>query len=277
MKLFKKAKRRGSIMVVIVFGMAMAIIMLGMLRVGTTIYASGVRVTKQYADINSMRAIAQLGAYRYVTDLMSLYAQHNVDTDMPGTTDSAIFQEGLKKMQDELLSPEMVAEVDPISGDTIMVPRRDPVFDGDGNPVLDADGNQVTTPVYTLAWNVQDATIALASMGELHADTQTHLMGMVLGKDHRFSIELEEDMLLDYSNPTTFISTTEARVALAPVKILGTLKLKTETVNEHMVVEGLYLYAIKDIGTRADGSTYNRVSMRITDDGSGNGVYVYRG
>ena len=96
MKLFKKAKRRGSIMVVIVFGMAMAIIMLGMLRVGSTIYASGVRVTKQYADINSMRAIAQLGAYRYVTDLMSLYAQHNTDTDMPGTTDSVIFQEGLR-------------------------------------------------------------------------------------------------------------------------------------------------------------------------------------
>lgn len=240
----KSKKRKGSIAVVIVFGMAIAILMLGMMRVGSTLYASGTRVTKQYADINSMRAICQIAAYRYTTDLMAVYAQRNTDLDMPGTTDSVVHYSGLKVMQDSLMALET-------------------------NPVTGAEEPGMT-------WRVQDAGTALASCGELNADTQAQLLGMVVGKDHKFSLKLEEDMALDYSDPTTYIGVDESRVAIKPVKLLGTLRLKSETVEVHMVLEGVYLYAIKDIGTKADGTTYNRVSMRITDDGSGSGVYIYR-
>lgn len=247
----ERKSRRGSIAIVIVFGMAMAIVMLGMLRVSSAVYASGVNATKQYADINSMRAICQTSAYRYFTDLMSVSATRNRDLDMLGTTDMAVYVESLEVLQESLMGTHEVT-------------------------APDATGTLVTTTEPSLVWKVEDAVTSLGSMGELHADTQAQLLAMVTGKNHTFSIELEEDMVLDFADPTSFMGTNDARVAISPIKIKGTLKLKSETVVEHLVVEGAYLYAIKDIGTYDDGTTYNRVSMRITDDGSGSGVHIYR-
>lgn len=242
MKAKKKRSRRGSIAVVIVFGMAMAIVMLGMMRVGSAIYASGVRVTKQYADINSMKAICQVSAYRYVTDLMAVYATRNTDLDMPGTTNSVIYREGLKAMQDSLMA---TVETD-------------------------------TGPAPGMVWKIQDASVALSSAGELNPETQAHLLSMVVGKDHAFSLELEEDMILDYHDTTTYQGIDEARIAIRPIQLKGTLRLKSETVVVHLSLEGAYLYAQKDVGNNPDGTTYNRVSMRITDNGAGRGVYIYR-
>lgn len=251
MKKSKKA-RRGSIAIVIVFGMAMAIVMLGMLRVSSAVYASGVNTTKQYADINSMRAICQTGAYQYFTDLMSVTATRNRDLDMLGTTDMAVYVESLETLQDSLMSVLPTEVIDPTTG----LPTT------------------VTAP--SLVWKVGDAPTALAALSSVHADTQAQLLSMVTGKNHTFIIELEEDMVLDFADPTSFMGTNDARVAISPIKIKGTLKLKSETVVEHMLVEGAYLYAVKDIGTDDTGHTYNRISMRITDDGSGNGVHIYR-
>lgn len=91
-------RRRGSIAVVIVFATMMAIVVLGMFRVGTTLYASDRNNEKGYAEIQTMEAVAQIGCYRYVNDLMALSAEKVLEDDMPGTPQSVVYSDCVEDM-----------------------------------------------------------------------------------------------------------------------------------------------------------------------------------
>ncbi len=240
MKKFLK-KRRGSIAVILVFATMIAIVCLGMLRVAMSLYASGRSTEKQYSDIRTMRSICQVSCYQYVTDLMACYAQRNVDADMPGTTDAVIYNESIEVMQAELA-------------------------------YKDAAGNIVDP----MLWRVQNAEVALGSLEIGHPEVQTKLLSLVSGRAHEFKLELEEDLKLDYENSATYLGASESRIALLPVKIQVTLKVKSETVVEHLQVEGLFLYVTKDIMTPEGSTPYTRANLRITDNGMGSGVHIYR-
>lgn len=238
-KFFKR--RRGSIAVVLIFATMIAIVTLGMLRVSMAAFASGRSTEKQYADIQTMRAICQASCYEYITDLMACYATRNVDADMPGTTDAVIYNESIEAMQLELAPKD------------------------DAGNVIDS-----------MLWRVQNAEVALGSLEIGHPEVQAKLLSLVSGRAHEFRLELEEDLKLDFENHNTYLGASEARIALLPVKIQVTLKVKSETVIEHLSVEGLYLYIVKDIVTPVGGEPYTRASMRITDNGMGSGVHIYR-
>lgn len=234
-------RRRGSIAVVLVFATMIALVTLGMLRVSMAAFASGRSTEKQYADIQTMRAICQTTCYEYVTDLMACYASRNVDADMPGITDAVIYNESIEAIQLEL------------------APRN--------------EAGEVVDP---MVWRVQDAEVALSSLEIGHPEVQAQLLSMVAGRAHSYRLELQEDLKLDFTHPDTYLGASEARIALLPVKITVTLKVKSETVVEHLSVEGLFLYIQKDTVTPVDGDPYTRASMRITDNGMGSGVHIYR-
>lgn len=236
MKKLLKKRRRGDIMVVLAFSIVMAILMLGMLRVAMTYYAAGRAQERQYADIQTMRAINDTVCYSYITDLMACLGTKNVDAEMPGTSDSVIYHESLDAIQKALSLSDQ--------------------------PTI---------------WRVQDAGTAISAANFDSPDTQAALLSLVLGKAHSFTLRLENDFTFDVDDlGESYFGEDEARIKLKPVLIETVLKVKSETVTGHYSVEGLYLYVQKSTRTETSGNTFTQADIRITDDGEGSGVHIYR-
>lgn len=239
MKKILKKRRRGDITVVLVFSVVMAILMLGMLKVTATLYATNRMQERQYADIQTMRAINETACYTYVADLQACRMTRDTTADMPGTSDSVIIHESLEELQ------KAMADF--------------------------ANTNQTTV------WKVQDASTAIGAAGFTGPDIQASLLSLVAGRAHAFTLELEEDYTLDAEDMgLSYVGATDLRVKLLPVKLKATLQVKSETVVNHFSVEGLYVYLQKSNRVVADGSTHAFMDMVITDDGLGSGVQIYR-
>lgn len=256
MKRLSKKRRRGDIMVVLVFSVVMAILMLGMLRVAMTLYASGRMQEGQYADIQTMRAINEVACYAYVSDLEACHMTRNADHDYAGVSDSVVLHESLEALQKSMANYGTGA------------------------------GEQTDQFVI---WKVRDAGVAVGAAGfnvpdalnptntVLATNLQTDLMSLVSGRAHEFTLELEEDLTIDATDMgDSYVGAVEARVKLRPVLIKTTLRIKTETVINHFSVEGLYIYTQRSQQTDASGNPYTRIDMVITDDGNGSGVHIYR-
>lgn len=245
-KLFMK-RRRGDIMVVLVFSVVMAIMMLGMLKVAAVLYASGHAQEGQYADIQTMRAICETGCYAYINDLEACHMTRNAEEDMQGTSDSVILHESLNALQKAMGA----------TGSTTIWKVQD------AGVAVGAAGFSIPDPSNPSAVSA--------------AGIQTKLLSLVSGRAHEFQLELEEDLTIDSSDMgLSYVGAVEQRVKLLPVLIKVTLRVKTETVVCHFRVEGLHIYTQRSTATKPDGSTYTRIDMAITDDGEGSGVHIYR-
>lgn len=238
-KLFKG--KRGSIALILIFGVMIAVVMLGMLRVSVTLNASNQATGKQYATIQTLRSVGEVSSYSYISDLMSCVATRDMATVMPGTPDAIIYMEGLEALQKELA-------------------------------VKNAAGDVVDKTI----WRVQNAEVAISGSDLPSSEMMAMLLAPVSGRAHHYQLRLEEDLDLNFTSSSTFIGANEARVILRPVKIEVTVRAKSETVISHLVVEGLYMYATKSESVDASGAVSTRVTMRITDDGEGSGVHIYR-
>lgn len=229
--------RRGDIMVVLVFSVVMAILMLGMLKVAMTLYASGRANERQYADIQTMRAINETACYAYIQDLRSCHGIKNVDAEMPGSTESVIYHESLEAMQ-KALCETTTPQVWKVHDASMAISVA-----GFNNPTTQADLLELV-------------------MGKAHSFT------LRLEEDLDFDFE-------DMSEST--IDTDEARLKLKPVRIEASLNVKTETVVNRFSVEGLYLYVkTTEVPNDSGTGTHTQADIMITDDGAGSGVHIYR-
>ena len=236
---FLKKRRRGNIMAVLVFSVVMAILMLGMLRVTMTWYASGRAQEPQYADIQTMRAVSETAVYAYITDLQACRMTRDVAGDMPGLSDSYVLYESLEELQ------KAMADY--------------------------THSNQTTI------WKVRDASVAIGAAGFNGPEVQTKLLSLMAGRNHQFILELEEDYMLDVEDMgESYAGIEDLRVKLLPIRIKTTMRVKSETVINHFSVEGLYIYAQKNTRLGADGNMHTYIDMVITDDGEGSGVQIYR-
>ena len=223
-------KRRGSIMVVFVFSVFVAILMLGMMRVGLTLYANGRAQESEYADIQTYRSIAEVACYQYVKDLMACVATRNVSADMPGTAESVIYDESIMAIQQELA----------------YVPTPKP----EHWPYLE--------------WRIQDATLALGAT-ELSGDPVmvSLLEPLISGGSHTFQLTLTSDLALDYDSADNYYGVTESYIALRPFEVQVKLKIKSEVILTTFEVYNLFLDVVRHEMPTGDGGSYLSASMRI--------------
>lgn len=241
MRKFLTKRKQGSIALALVFSVMIAILMLGTLRVSMALNASNHGTEKQYATIQTLRSVTEVSCYSYVHNLTSCVATRKLGEVMPGTPDAVIYMEALEKIQEELAT-------------------------------LDETGAVADKQL----WRVQSAEAAIGGVDFGNPDMLAQLLAPVVNRSHTFQLRLEEDLDLNFSSSNTYMGIDEARVELHPVKIQVTLKVRSEMLVQHFIVEGLYMYVTRSEAVNEDGSISKNATMRITDDGSGSGVHIYR-
>lgn len=98
----KLRPRRGSIIVIVMYGTLMAMVMLMMMQLASTLYTSSKESAKVYPNIQTYRAATELACYQYITDLESVVVTKNLDTDWLSVSDNAVVTQALQAIQDAI-------------------------------------------------------------------------------------------------------------------------------------------------------------------------------
>lgn len=98
-------RRKGSLLVVLLFAVMMAIVSFGMLSVATTLYSSNAENAKRYANIQSYRSASEIACFQYVNDLEAITVTRNLTTDWVSVTGAAVYSQAIQAIQDEIGRP----------------------------------------------------------------------------------------------------------------------------------------------------------------------------
>lgn len=99
-------QRKGSLLVVITFGVLMAIVVVSMMTLANSLYTESKDTSKIYGDLQSYRAATEMACYQYVTDLQSLTVTKDLDGDWISVSDQAVYSQALDAIKSSLASAE---------------------------------------------------------------------------------------------------------------------------------------------------------------------------
>lgn len=92
-------KRKGSLVVVVIFSMMMAIISFGLLGVATALYVQNEDSSGRYANLQTYRAATEIAAYQYCNDLQTVIVTRSLSGEWLNVTGSAVITQSLEEIQ----------------------------------------------------------------------------------------------------------------------------------------------------------------------------------
>lgn len=97
-----KKKRRGSIIAVFLFAVAISIMSVGSLAVASTLYTSNEESAKNYADMQTYRTAAEIACYRYIMELQTVLVTQDTTASVLGSVGPTIYTESLELIQNKI-------------------------------------------------------------------------------------------------------------------------------------------------------------------------------
>ena len=201
-----KNKRRGSLLLVLMFGTLMAVVMLGMMTLATDLYTSGRESANIYADIQDYRATCELACYQYINDMCAILVEKDLNAGWVEAghevVDGAVFTQALELIVDELKA---------------------------------ADGSSM--------WKKSTALEAIAGCGVLDPSVLTSLVAKLSVQNVRevFILQLPSGLSLEFDPETSFVSRDSAYLSVKPFIVEITFGMRGETTVERFTVSGLNL------------------------------------
>lgn len=229
--------RQGNLLVVVMFAVAIAIVSFTTLMVVTSTYASQKENAKQYANIQSYRAAAEIACYQYITDLCVNTETLDLSSSFITPSGPAMYNEALRLLQ------EAVGE------------RPNP-----DEPLATAD---------PLVWRVSTISAAISGATVSHPDAIMDLIALCSKGLNEFELRLEDYPEILWGDEGTDLTGNEVTLVLAPLEIHVRLRVRGEILNETFYAHGLCLSVIKE----GPAST-RTLTMRIVEPE--NGVRIYR-
>lgn len=95
-------RRKGSLVVVITFGALLAIVVVGMLSLASSLYTVSRDSAKTYSRLQSYRAATELACYQYVTDLESVVVTKDLNADWVSVSGQAVYTQALEAIVDSI-------------------------------------------------------------------------------------------------------------------------------------------------------------------------------
>ena len=99
-------RKRGSLLLVLVYGTIMAVVMVNFVQLSQSLSTSSKDSAKVYQDIQDYRAAAELACYSYVTALESVTVTKDLESDWLTVDGAAIMTQALQAIQGEFADPE---------------------------------------------------------------------------------------------------------------------------------------------------------------------------
>ena len=99
-------KRKGSLVVVVLFAMTMSIVSVGMLSVGQALYVTGRRDVAVFSDTQSCKSMMEISVVRYLDDLQSVTVTETINTAWLPTDSSVLYSGALEKIVDAVSTPD---------------------------------------------------------------------------------------------------------------------------------------------------------------------------
>lgn len=88
-------RRKGNLIVVITFAALMALVILGTMSVGSSLYSTSRDSAKTYSRIQTYRAITELATYQYVTELETAVVTKDLSADWISVSGNAIYTQAI--------------------------------------------------------------------------------------------------------------------------------------------------------------------------------------
>lgn len=227
-------KRRGSLLLVLLFGTLMAVVVLGMMTLATNLYTVGRESAHVYEDIQDYRATCEIACYQYITELCSVIVEKDLNASWvdagPTVVDSAIFTQALEIIVGELKS---------------------------------ADGSS--------DWNKATAREAVSGCGVLDPSILTALVAKISNTDVRqvFVVDLADTLFLEFDPETSHVNRDGAYLKVKPFTVEITFGFRGETLVECFTVSGLNLSVAIGDGVNAGGGETEIATMFLSEDAGG--------
>ena len=99
-------RRKGSLLVVITYGSLMAVVVLGMMTLASSLYSTARDSAKTYSDVQTYRSACEMACYEYVTELEAVTVTKNLDADWISVTGNAIYTQAIDAILESIGSAE---------------------------------------------------------------------------------------------------------------------------------------------------------------------------
>lgn len=234
----KLKRRKGSLLVVVAFGVMMAFVCVLMLSMSNTLTTVTKESAKIYENIQNYRAASELACWKYVNDLQSVVVSKDLDADWvnpmdPGNldwssvTNRAVYSQALEVIQET---------------------QKDPDYTGSG-----------------IRWNKDTISEALEGIPLSDASVLPTLFGKFTGYTQLFDLIVPSDMLIKNDSTWSYTRHHEAAFELEPFEVDVNLKIRGETLNERFLVSKLFLYVKIEDSLGAGGVNHHVASMYVSD------------
>lgn len=220
-------KRKGSILLVIVYGFVMAVVMLGFMKLGQALSTGSKDSAQVYCDIQTYRSASELICYQYLTALESAVIQKDLDSDWLSVTNRAIYTQAIEAILDYY---------------------NDPEYNDTG-----------------YSWVQHDAVDALNSLNITNKDFVGALQSKLNEGYQKFTLTVPEPLIVDPLSDASFEQVRKAYMELKPFQIEVSLRCKGETLVDTYIVSDMFLLVQSENTYEADGSIHMIVTLSFVE------------
>lgn len=224
-------KRRGSILLVIVFGLVMAMVMVGFTRLSQTLSTTSKDSAKVYADIQTYRAASEMICYEYLTEVEAAVVTRDLDSDWLSVTNRAIYTQALGAILDYYDDPEYMET---------------------GWSWIKHDPTEVLRSVHVTDQSMVDEVIAALDGGY-----------------QKFTLKITEPLVIDPLSDDSYETVRRAYLELKPFPVEVNLRVKGEILQDIYMVSKMYLLVTQENVYEMDGSIHMIATLSLVEGEEG--------
>lgn len=224
-------RKRGGIMLVIVFGLVMAVVMLGFTRLSQALTTTSKDSAKVYADIQTYRAASEMICYQYLTDVEAAVVTKDLDADWLSITNQAIYSQALG---------------------AILEFYDDPDYAGTGWSWLKHDPLDVLETVHITDQSMVDEVMTALSGGY-----------------RKFTLRITEPLVIDPVSDDSFETVRKAYLELKPFPVEVDLRVKGEILRDVYMVSKMYLLVTQENVYEVDGTIHVIATLSLVEGEEG--------
>jgi len=224
-------KRRGSILLVIVFGFVMAMVMAGFMQVSQTLSTTSKDSAKVYADIQTYRAASEMICYQYLTEVEAATVTRDLDSDWLSVTNRAIYTQALGALLDEYDDPE---------------------YEETG-----------------WSWIKHDPMDVLRSVHVTDESMVNEVMAALDGGYQKFTLKITEPLVIDPVSEDSYETVRRAYMELKPFPVEVNLRVKGEILQDTYMVSKMFLLVTQENVYEVDGSIHLIATLQLVEPEEG--------